>query len=95
MYNSVNTELQQTPSSNKGCGNTNSAARNNESAIGVVLPRVLRDGVSQRRGWLSRKVACSIPDGVFKILRRLNPSDLNTVLGSTQPLTEMSTRNLA
>jgi hypothetical protein len=42
----------------------------------------------------SRKVAGSIPDEVILFLNRPNPSSRTTALGSTQPLTEMSTRNL-
>jgi len=42
----------------------------------------------------SRKVAGSIPDGVIDIFHRHNPSGRTMVLGSTQPLTEMSTRNI-
>jgi hypothetical protein len=50
------------------------------------------------RGWLkhiatNRKVAGSIPDGVTGIFQWLNPSSRIVALGSTQPLTEMSTRN--
>jgi hypothetical protein len=50
------------------------------------------------RSWLrhyatSRKVAVSIPDGVSGIFQSLNPSGRTTAVGSTQPLTEMSTRN--
>ena len=46
--------------------------------------------------WLSccatnRKVAGSIPDGVNGIFHCHNPSDRTMALGSTQPLTEMST----
>jgi hypothetical protein len=43
----------------------------------------------------NRKVAGSIPDGVTGIFQCLNPSGRLVVLGSTQPLTEMSTRNLS
>jgi hypothetical protein len=43
----------------------------------------------------SRKVAASIPDGVTGIFRRHNPSGRIMALGSTQPLTEMSTRNIS
>jgi hypothetical protein len=48
------------------------------------------------RSWLrhcatSRKVAGSILDGVIC----LNPSGRTMALGSTQPLTEMSTRNIS
>jgi hypothetical protein len=39
----------------------------------------------------SRKVACSIPDGVTGIFHLYNPSSLTMALGLTQPLTEMST----
>jgi len=51
------------------------------------------------RSWLrhcatSRKVAGSIPDGVSGIFHWHNPSGRTTALGSTQPLTEMSTRNI-
>ena len=49
------------------------------------------------RSWLrhcatSRKVAGSIPDGVIGIFHWHNPSCRTMVLGSTQHLTEMSTR---
>ena len=40
----------------------------------------------------NRKVAGSIPDGVIGIFHCHNPSDRTMALGSTQPLTEMSTR---
>jgi hypothetical protein len=39
------------------------------------------------------KVAGSIPDGVTGIFQCLNPSGCVVALRSTQPLTEMSTRN--
>jgi hypothetical protein len=42
----------------------------------------------------SRKVAGSIPDEVIWFLSWLNPSSRTVVLGLTQPLTEMGTRNL-
>ena len=42
----------------------------------------------------SRKAAGSIPDGVIDIFHRHNPSGLTMVLGSTQSLTEMSTKNI-
>jgi hypothetical protein len=42
----------------------------------------------------SRKVAVSIPDEVIGFFNWLNPSSRTMALGSTQPLTEMSTRNL-
>jgi hypothetical protein len=43
----------------------------------------------------SRKVPGSIPDGVIGIVRWHNPSDRTMALGSTQPLTEMSTRSIS
>jgi hypothetical protein len=51
------------------------------------------------RSWLrhcaiSRKVAGSIPDKVTGFFNWPNPSSRTMALGSTQPLTEMSTRNL-
>jgi len=42
----------------------------------------------------NRKVAGSIPDGVIAIFHWHNPSDCTVALGSTQPLTEMSTRSI-
>jgi hypothetical protein len=41
-----------------------------------------------------RKVEGSIPEGVFENFHRLNPSGRTMALGSTQPLTEMSTTDL-
>jgi hypothetical protein len=43
----------------------------------------------------NRKVAGSIPDGVIGIFHRHNPSGRTVALGLTQPLTEMSTRNIS
>jgi hypothetical protein len=43
----------------------------------------------------NRKVAGSIPDGVIGIFHSRNPSDRIIALGSTQPLIEMSTRNIS
>jgi len=53
-----------------------------------------------RCSWLrhcatSRKDAGSIPNGVIGILHWHNPSSLTMALGSTQRLTEMSTRNIS
>jgi hypothetical protein len=44
---------------------------------------------------ISRKVAVSIPHGVFEIFHWLNPSVRSMVLSSTQSLTEVSTRDLS
>jgi hypothetical protein len=42
----------------------------------------------------NRKIAGSIPDKVIKFFNLPNPSSRTMFLGSTQPLTEMSTRDL-
>ena len=52
------------------------------------------------RSWLrhcptSRKVAVSIPDGNTAIFHWHYPSGRTMALGSAQPLTEMSTRNIS
>ena len=52
------------------------------------------------RSWLrhcatSRKVAGSISDGVIGIFHWHNPSGRTMALGLTQPLTEMSTKNIS
>ena len=52
------------------------------------------------RSWLrhcstSRKMAGSIPDSVIGIFHWHNPSGRTMNLGLTQPLTEMSTRNIS
>ena len=57
-------------------------------------------GGTRWRSWLrhcatSRKVAGSIPDGAIGIFHWHNPSCCTMVLGSNQPLTEMSTRNIS
>ena len=43
----------------------------------------------------NRKVVGSIPDGVIGIFHWHNTSDRTMALGSTQPLTEMSTRRIS
>jgi len=48
-----------------------------------------------RHGATSRKVAGSNPDGVIGFFHWHNPSGRIMTLGSTQPLTEMSTRNIS
>ena len=57
-------------------------------------------GGTRWRSWLrhcatSRKVAGSIPDGVTGIFHWHYPSGRTMALRSTQPLTEMSTRNVS
>jgi hypothetical protein len=58
----------------------------------------VKNGGTQR-SWLrhyatSRKVAGSIPDEVIGFFNLPNPSSHTMAVGLTQPLTEMSTRNL-
>jgi len=48
-----------------------------------------------RRCATNRKVTGSIPDGVIGIFHWHIPSDRTLALGSTQPLTEMSTRSIS
>ena len=48
-----------------------------------------------RRCATNRKVAGSIPDCVIGIFHWHNPSNRTMALGSTQPLTEMSTRSIS
>jgi hypothetical protein len=43
----------------------------------------------------NRKVAGTIPDGVMEFFIDINPSDRTMALGSTQPLTEMSTGRIS
>jgi hypothetical protein len=43
----------------------------------------------------SRKVAVSIPDGVITIFYLHNPFGRTMAMGSTQLLTEMSTRDIS
>jgi hypothetical protein len=43
----------------------------------------------------NQKVAGSIPDGVMEFFIDIHPSDRTMALGSTQPLTEMSTRSIS
>jgi hypothetical protein len=57
----------------------------------------LRTAVAQ---WLrhcvtDQKVAGSIPDGVMEFFIDVNPSDRTKALGSTQPLTELSTGSIS
>ena len=67
----------------------------NAFTLGIQI--LLGSAVAQ---WLrccatNRKVAGSIPDGVIGIFHRHNPPDRVMALGSTQPLTEMSTRRIS
>jgi hypothetical protein len=44
---------------------------------------------------ISQKVAGSIPDGAIAIFHRHNPSARTVALGTIQPLTENSTKNIS
>ena len=55
------------------------------------MAKGVRGGVVGTR----RKVAGSIPDGVIEIFHLHKPSGRTMVLGLTQSLTEMSTRNIS
>ena len=65
--------------------------------------KVFDFGLSPRSRWISwlrhcatsRKVAGLIPDGVIGIFHWRNPSGRTMALGSTQPLTEISARNIS
>jgi len=59
--------------------------------------KIFRDKIfSECHSWHhSRKVAGSIPDGVIGLFHWNNISGRTMVLGSTQPLTEMSTRDVS
>ena len=72
----------------------------NNAFVGVVLSSSLRHMGTAVAQWLrccatNRKVAGSIPDSVIGIFHCHNPSDRTMALGSTQPLTEMSTRRIS
>ena len=62
-----------------------------------IRPCIVGSAVAQWLMWCAtnRKVAGSIPDGVIGIFHWHNPSDRAMALGSTQPLTEMSTRRIS
>jgi hypothetical protein len=55
----------------------------------------LRYAYQQGHAATSRKVAGSFPDEVTEFFNWPNPSSRTMPLGSTKPLTEMSTRNLS
>jgi hypothetical protein len=65
----------------------------------IILLLVGVDTVCSRRSWLrhcatNQQVTGSIPNGVIGIFHWQNPSSRTMALGSAQPLTEMSTRNI-
>jgi hypothetical protein len=64
----------------------------------VLYLRLVHSGMAVAQ-WLrhcaTNQVTGSIPGGVIGIFHRHNPSDRTMALGSTQPLTEMSTRSIS
>jgi len=60
----------------------------------VIIDVYCENWGTRWRSWL-RHCAGSIPDGVIAILHWHNPSGRTMALGLTQPLTEMSTRNIS
>jgi hypothetical protein len=79
--------------------------------VDMTIPFTVRENKFQMSIWMDRdkllvaqwlrhcatnwKVAGSIPDGVTEIIHWHNPSGHTMALGSTQPLREMSTRNIS
>ena len=63
-------------------------------SLGVHISGI-KAGYTMFRCATSRKVAGSIPDDVIEIFHLHNPSVRTMALGLTQPLTEMSTRNIS
>jgi len=63
----------------------------------VIYIYILVTALAQwlRRCATNQKVAGSIPDGLIEIFHWHNPSDRTMALGSTQPVTEMSTRSIS
>ena len=65
--------------------------------VSICVYMLLGAAVAQ---WLrccatNRKVTGSIPDGVNEFFIDINTSDRTMALGSTHPLTEMSTRSIS
>ena len=89
-------------------GSGNNIANNDQGGLDYGIeccPRLFTNTAAQYggtrwRSWLrhcatSRKGVGSIPDGVIGIFHWHNPSGRTMVLGLTQPLTEMSIRNIS
>ena len=79
------------------CVGISGLVRRRVCSVFTLLPSSLGTAVAQwlRRCATNRKVAGSIPNGVNGIFHWHNPSDRTMALGSTQPLTEMSTRTIS
>jgi hypothetical protein len=70
------------------------------SVLKFVVAVIQNVGGTRWRSWLrhsttSRKIAGSIPDGVIGSFHWYNPSGRTMALGLTQPVTEISTRNIS
>jgi hypothetical protein len=59
-----------------------------------LIPCVSENGI-RGHSWLRQEFACSIPDVVIGIYRGINPSGRHMELGSTQPLPEISMRDIS
>jgi hypothetical protein len=59
------------------------------------MKKYFKEQLTLSSGTRWRKVAVSIPGAVIGIFHSLNISGRTMALGSTQPLTEMSTRNIS
>ena len=58
-----------------------------------LIPCVSETGI-HGHSWLRPDFACSIPDVVIGIYRGINPTGRHMELGSIQPLTEISMRDI-
>ena len=65
------------------------------SSINLFLEFIFQNWSRGSAVATSQKVAVSIPDGVTGIFHWHNPSGRTMALASTQPLTEMSTRDIS
>jgi hypothetical protein len=61
----------------------------------VTIPRGTAEAQWLRYCATNHNVAGSVPDGVMEFFIDINPSDRTMALGSTKPLTEMSTGNIS
>jgi len=72
-----------------------SGLKNKEIADGYLVRSVVGFWRGHAVGLQAAMTAGSIPVGVIGTFHRYNPSGRTMVLGPTQPLTEMSTRNIS
>jgi hypothetical protein len=79
---------------------TSARLNQSTSSRSISLQHIVTVEGTRWRSWLrhcatSQKDAGSIPDGVIEMFHWHNPSGRTMSLGSTQPLTEMSTRSVS